>query len=182
MTESIQPLRLDLEVCALIGAVWEEPWNTPESPGKFLLGQQYYIYPDTRSVEGSTTLRNDVDTYATWLAKLVTGLETVDNVINRYRKVAWVAVKAELYGGSRLGFELLDRLRRLALELRREDHTLDDPAAWCWKQVEDAGLRELRRDYSYAPGRFYRVMSTRAAQKLGIVAQAITDVSKDLYT
>lgn len=158
------------EACALIGGVWEEFRNTPEFPGKALLGQQYYIYPDMRSVEGSTTLRNDVDTYATWLAELVTDLKTVDNVINRYREAVWVAVKAELYGDSRRGFELLDRLRRLALELKREDHTLDDPAAWCWKQVEDAGLRELRRDYNYAPGRFYRVMSTRAARKLGIMA------------
>ncbi|CAN5796761.1 hypothetical protein BH24DEI2_BH24DEI2_03180 [soil metagenome] len=55
------------------------------------------------------------------------------------------------------------------MELKRESHSLDDPAAWCWKQVEDAGLRELRRDYCYAPGRFYRVMSTRAARALGVM-------------
>ncbi|CAN5796830.1 hypothetical protein BH24DEI2_BH24DEI2_03190 [soil metagenome] len=83
------------DACASIGTVWEDLSNAPDR-GEAQLSQQYYVYPDTRSVEGATLLRNDVDRYATWLAKLVSGQETVAPVINRYREAVWVAVKAEL--------------------------------------------------------------------------------------
>lgn len=152
-----------------LSGVWLSLCNTPE-PAKSFLGEQYYIYPDTRTVEGCLVLRDDVNRYAEWLAQLVTCEDDVNGVIDRYRQAVWVAVKAELYGDTRRGWELLSRLRQLALELRRERHTLRDPPAWCWAQVEQAGLSGLRRDYRWEKGRFYRVMSRRAAEQVGLLA------------
>jgi hypothetical protein len=150
--------------------LWEEYGNTPERTRTTFLGEQYYVYPDTKTIQGASVLREDVNTYAAWLGSLVTGKRDLDEVMDRYREAVWVCVKAELYGGTRQGWELLTRLRNLALELRKEKHTLRDPAAYCWSQVEAAGFRELRRDYSFMPGRFYRVIGSRAARELGIMA------------
>ena len=152
-----------------ISGVWLSLGNTPEQSSKSFLGEQYYLYPDMRTVEGCLVLRNDVNRHAEWLAQLVTQEDDVSGVIDRYRQAVWVAVKAELYGDTRRGWELLRRLRLLALELRRERHTLRDPPAWCWAQVEQAGLGELRRDYSWEKGRFHRVMSRRTTEQLGIL-------------
>lgn len=150
--------------------LWEDCGNTPERTRTTFLGEEYYVYPDTRTVQGASVLREDVNTYAAWLGLLVTGKKDLEGVIDRYREAVWVCVKAEQYGGTRQGWELLERLRKLSLELRKEKHTLRDPAAYCWGQIETAGFRELRRDYSFAPGRFYRVIGSRAAKELGIMA------------
>ncbi len=83
----------------------------------------------------------------------------------------WTAYKALRHGGTREGLELLLSAKNLAFEVRRQEgSTIRDVGAYVWSVIEKRGFAELRRDYSYRPGRFVRVFSSGMAQALGIKA------------
>lgn len=66
---------------------------------------------------------------------------------NLWRRLLWVALRAELHGGTRAGFWFLQRLYRLALDAKREG-VLEHPVAWALELVRSEGLQELERDHA----------------------------------
>ena len=56
----------------------------------------------------------------------------------------WTAVKAEMWGGTEHGWNLIDRMIALAEDARLEG--FEKPSAWAWSKVREE-MEELRRDY-----------------------------------
>jgi hypothetical protein len=132
-----------------------------------LIKQEYYIYPDMRQKHAVDALRNDVQQTATYLAsKLAPWLIGYDGQITpsvrkRYLEAIWIAVKAEVIGGTRHGFDLLKQVTALADELYGGGHSLKNPDAYLWHMLESRGFRELRRDYGSQ-----RIMSKRMFEQV----------------
>ncbi len=153
------------DVSKVFNLVYLLPPNTSRDSN--LINQQYYIYPDMRQKHAVDALRADVQTTATYLAsKLAPWLitqqgEIVESVRNRYLEAIWVAVKADMIGGTRLGFELLKQTIALADEVYSAPHTLKNPDAYLWRVLAQRGFDELRRDYGGQ-----RVMSKRMFEQL----------------
>ena len=158
----------DLVKC---GLVFRDRSKSPRQKTNVLA--QEYVYPDIGTLEGAKRLVDDVNRAARTLMQAIEGRDTNakgESLEGRYRHALWVAVKADRYGDDRTGFELLRLGVRLAEELKREQHTLKDPGAYVWSLLEARGFKELRRDYSYQPGRFLRVFSRGMARAMGIRA------------
>ena len=112
-------------------------------------------------------LRHDVQRTATYLAsKLAPWLIGYDgqitpNLRKRYLEAIWIAVKAELLGGTGHGFELLRQVTALADEVYQGGHSLKNPDGYLWSVLESRGFRELRRDYGGQ-----RIMSKRMFEQI----------------
>jgi hypothetical protein len=157
--------KLSKDICADFNFTYTSLGNTPHESN--LIKQEYYIYPDMRQTHAVDALRNDVQQTATYLAsKLAPWLIGYDGQITpslrkRYLEAIWIAVKAELLGGTRHGFDLLKQATALADELYSGGHSLKNPDAYLWHMLESRGFRELRRDYGGQ-----RIMSKRMFERV----------------
>jgi hypothetical protein len=157
--------KLSKDFCADFQLVYTQLGNTNRESN--LIEQEYYIYPDMRQKHAVDALRGDVQQTATYLAsKLAPWLIGYDGQItvsvrNRYLEAIWIAVKAEVLGGTRHGFDLLKQVTALADELYGGGHSLKNPDAYLWHMLESRGFRELRRDYGGQ-----RIMSKRMFEQV----------------
>lgn len=153
------------DICANLQLVYTQLDNTNRESN--LIRQEYYIYPDMRQKHAVDALRGDVQQTATYLAsKLAPWLigydgQITERVRKRYLEAVWIAVKAEVLGGTRHGFDLLKQVTALADELYRGGHSLKNPDAYLWHMLESRGFRELRRDYGSQ-----RIMSKRMFEQV----------------
>ena len=69
-----------------------------------------------------------------------------DGFTDLWRRALWTAVRAELYGRTGFGWNLVQRLISLSLEARGEGKR--KPTAWAWAAVKREGFAELLRDYA----------------------------------
>ena len=67
-----------------------------------------------------------------------------DGFTDLWRRALWTAVKAEMWGGTEHGWNLIDRMIALAEDARLEG--FEKPSAWAWSKVREE-MEELRRDY-----------------------------------
>ena len=123
--------KLSKDFCADAQLVYTQLTNTTCQSN--LIKQEYYIYPDMRQKHAVDALRQDVQQTATYLAsKLAPWLIGYDGQITpsvrkRYLEAIWIAVKAELLGGTGHGFELLRQVTALADEVYQGGHSLKNP-------------------------------------------------------
>ena len=68
-----------------------------------------------------------------------------DGFTDLWRKALWTALRAELYGRTEHGWNLLSRMIGLAQDARAAP--IDKPIAWAWATVKSEGFAELLRDY-----------------------------------
>lgn len=61
-----------------------------------------------------------------------------------WRRLLWAAVRAELYGGTRHPWFLLERMCKLALEA--DELGKRNPIAWAWTVTREAGYAQVLRD------------------------------------
>ena len=69
-----------------------------------------------------------------------------DGFTDLWRKALWTAVRVELYGHSKHGWNLLDRMIGLAQDARAAP--INKPTAWAWATIKREGFAELLRDYN----------------------------------
>ncbi len=68
-----------------------------------------------------------------------------DGFTKLWQKAIWTALKAQLYGGTEVGWRLLGRMILLAEEVKGEG--VKKPVAYAWSMVKREGFAELMRDY-----------------------------------
>jgi len=157
--------KLSKDFCEDFQLVYTQLGNTNRESN--LIKQEYYIYPDMQQKYAVDALRYDVQQTATYLAsKLAPWLIGYDGQITpsvrkRYLEVIWIAIKADVLGGTRQGFDLLKQATNLADELYMGGHSLKNPDAYLWSVLESRGFRELRRDYGGQ-----RIMSKRMFEQI----------------
>ncbi len=68
-----------------------------------------------------------------------------DGFTKLWQKALWTALRAQLYGGTDVGWRLLGRMILLAEEVKGEG--VKKPVAYAWSTVKREGFSELMRDY-----------------------------------
>jgi hypothetical protein len=69
-----------------------------------------------------------------------------DGFTNLWRRALWTALRAEIYGGTRQGWTLLEKMSGYAYEALQADKR--KPTAWAWSLIKAEGFAELLRDYN----------------------------------
>lgn len=145
------------------GLVYLDLCNTPCVTDVTQVNKNY-LYPDTHTLAGAKKLTHDVNKTAEQLLEQIEGKINAtkhDKLINRYRHAVWVAVRMKLCNGLDNGFELLEHGTHLAQSIRKnrtEHASIKNIGAYTWSKLEKQGFTEFRRDYSFKPGRYQRIM------------------------